>query len=92
MKTGISVETYRIMRVYQYGDIQFRESVLKRATDLPRDVLSAVLNMMVRDELVTVRCVSAKNGWENLYTLTPKGSEVVQQIKTRRRDDIRYRI
>lgn len=93
MKTRISPEAYRIMRVYQHGAIQFRDSVLRRATDLPRETLCTVLDVLVRDGLLTVRCVSGDHGvWENLYTLTSSGCGVVEQIKTRKRSDVRYRI
>lgn len=93
MKTGVTPEIYRIMRVYTGDQIQHRQSVLRRATDLPRETLGVMLNTMVRDGLVTVRAVNGDGGsWDNLYTLTTKGRDVVEQTRTRKRADIRYRI
>jgi DNA-binding PadR family transcriptional regulator len=93
MKKEISREAHRIMRVYVQGEIQLRESVLRRATDLPSDTLRTWLNILVRENLLTVRSVSAGGGsWENLFTLTTEGRGVVEQMSTRKRTEIRYRI
>jgi len=91
MKTGVTPEIYRILRVYTDDEIQHRQSVLGRATDLPQETLDVMLNIMVRDGLVTVRPVSGDGGtWDNLYTLTTKGRAVAEQTRTWKRSDIRY--
>jgi hypothetical protein len=93
MKLTPTPDMIRIVRVYAQGEIQLRESVLARATELPRDLLRTVLDVMVRDGLLTVRCVNGDGGsWENLYTLTRNGRDVVAQSKRLRKSDISYRI